>query len=176
MTSELAPAGDARHLWILLGLIVGGGVVALLIRGTLVPESFGRLGPYRAAALAELKAKPSKWQSDSVCLECHVKVKAEREDALHLVVACTHCHGFGTKHVAEARLAKKNAGMKVRPAEYKEIFIRPVRGDWRFLKKTLRSRRDLYDRKGRRYAKDLVEKILKHKTTRVKDGEVQGGD
>lgn len=66
--------------------------------------------------------------------------------------------------------------MKVRPTEYKEIFIRPVRGDWRFLKKILRSRRDLYDRKGRRYAKDLVERILEHKTTRIKDGEVSGGN
>lgn len=62
--------------------------------------------------------------------------------------------------------------IKVRPAEYKEIFIRVVRGDWRFLKKTLRSRRDLYDRKGRRYAKDLVAKILAHKTTRIKHEEI----
>lgn len=66
--------------------------------------------------------------------------------------------------------------IKVRPAEYKEIFIRPVRGDWRFLKKTLRSRRDLYNRKGLRYAKDMVAKILAHKTTRIKDEEVQSGN
>lgn len=61
--------------------------------------------------------------------------------------------------------------LKVRPAEYKEIFIRPLHGDWPYLKKVLRQRRDLYDRKGKRYAEGLVKKILAH-NTRKRDEEV----
>ena len=78
----------------------------------------------------------------------------------------------GRRRVAEIRTTKKYVTLfhlpslqtiKVRHAEYKEIFLREVEADWCYLKRELRKRADLYDRKGKRYAKELVKRILEEK-------------
>jgi hypothetical protein len=95
----------SAHLWFLLLLIVGGGVMFLVIRSRLVPASYGEKGSYRADALQEIAAKPSRWHADADCLACHASVAEERSGSLHEAVRCFHCHGIGTAHVQQARLA-----------------------------------------------------------------------
>lgn len=108
---------DNRHLWILLCLILGGGTVSLVVRNALIPESFGRLGPYRADALGEIAALRSTWQADATCLKCHVEVGEEREGSAHEAVSCAHCHGLGRVHVAQARLAAESKELSIDPAK-----------------------------------------------------------
>jgi len=108
---------DTRHLWILLLLGVAGGAGFLSLRSKMIPESFGEHSPpYRGAALSEIAARRSVLPADSVCLTCHVDVGEERAESLHKAVLCTHCHGLGQAHVAQARRAAESPDLSVDPA------------------------------------------------------------
>ena len=107
---------DTRHLWILLVLIGLAGWAFGTLRGRMVPEGFGQQGPYRAEALVEIAAKPSVFQADAVCHQCHQDVQEERAETLHRAVRCVHCHGQGHKHVAQARLAAESPEYVIEPA------------------------------------------------------------
>lgn len=107
------------HLWILAVVLVIAGGAGLFARGRFIPPTYGEQPKdvYRAAALTELAARPSRWQTDATCLECHQNVAHEREGSLHEAVSCFHCHGVGEKHVEQARLAAKTPGAKVDAAQ-----------------------------------------------------------
>ena len=117
MNWKLIFSRDAFHLWVLFFLIVTGGSGLLWVRNQMVPETFGQQGPYRAAALDEIKAKRSVLVADTVCLQCHVDVKKERAESLHKTVSCFHCHGLGREHVALAQKAAKSPGLSVPPSK-----------------------------------------------------------
>lgn len=108
---------DTRHLWIVLLLVIAGGGGFVFVRGQVVPKDFGELGPYRASALTELAAQPSRFQEDATCLECHEDVGEERAEAVHITVRCVHCHGLGEKHIAQARKAEESEDVTIDPAE-----------------------------------------------------------
>ncbi len=99
---------NAWHLWKLFFLIVVVGAGSAFARTLMVPESFGQLGPYRAAALDEIASRPVVFQADKVCLECHTDVEEERAESPHKAVRCWHCHGIGREHVAAARKAEES--------------------------------------------------------------------
>jgi hypothetical protein len=107
---------DTRHIAILTLLIAAAGAGFLMLRERMIPQGFGQQGPYRAAALTEIAARPSVLQEDSLCLKCHVDVGKERADALHKSVACMHCHGLGREHVAQAREAAGSPSTRIEPA------------------------------------------------------------
>ncbi len=107
---------NTRHVWLLLFLILIGGVGFQAVRTGLVPETFGQQGPYRAAALATLASQPSVFPADQVCHECHSDVQEERAESLHAAVACVHCHGFGREHIAVARRVADSPGEAIPPA------------------------------------------------------------
>lgn len=109
-------SSDARHLWILVALIVAGGAGFLFMRNQLIPKSFGQRSAYRADALQEIAAKPSVLHADSDCLKCHTDVRQERAESLHKAVHCMHCHGIGRKHVAQALKAADAPDSPVEPA------------------------------------------------------------
>jgi len=112
---------DTKHLWILLALLVLGGVAAWEARSWMVPDTYGdlmgRYGPYRAAALEQIAARPSVIIADSVCHECHQDVEEERTDSKHATVRCIHCHGLARKHVAQAQAAAKSPDATIAPAQ-----------------------------------------------------------
>jgi hypothetical protein len=107
---------DTRHLWILALLIAAAGTGFVVVRRRLVPESFGQQGPYRAAALRAIAAQPSVLQGDAICHQCHQDIQDERAESLHNAVRCTHCHGLGREHVAQARKAAESPQFKIAPA------------------------------------------------------------
>jgi decaheme cytochrome c component MtrC/MtrF-like protein len=115
---------NTRHLWILGSLLAAGGTGLYFARERMIPESYGNSGPYRAAALAELAARPSVMQADSNCLKCHTKVGEERVETLHKAVRCVHCHGLGREHIAEAEKGAKTPGSSITKA-------RPWDGDFK---------------------------------------------
>lgn len=102
MNWRLAFSRDMRHLRILLALIIGGAAGALYVRSQIIPTGFGKLGPYRPRALAEIASHPSVVHSDKTCLQCHASVGEERAESPHKAVHCLHCHGNGRKHIKEA--------------------------------------------------------------------------
>jgi hypothetical protein len=117
MTGLFEFCQNTRHLWILLCLLAAGGTGFYLARERMIPETYGQKGPYRAAALDELAARPSVIQADSTCLKCHTKVGEERAESLHRAVRCIHCHGLGQQHIAEANRAAQSPGASITPAK-----------------------------------------------------------
>lgn len=107
---------DTWHLQMLVLLIILAGTGFVFTRGKMIPASYGERGPYRAAALVELQARPSAIPADSTCLECHTNVGHERAESRHKSVRCYHCHGLGLEHIALARQAKVNPNVKLAPA------------------------------------------------------------
>ena len=112
---------ETKHLWILLSLIALGGYASWAIRNQFVPATYGdqsgRYGPYRAAALAQIAARPSLFIADSVCHECHEEIQEERDEMPHMAVRCFHCHGVGREHVSQARLAADSPDASIAPAK-----------------------------------------------------------
>lgn len=107
---------DSGHLWLLLFVILAGGGTFFLIRARLVPATYGDTGAYRAAALLDNANRPAIWPKDQTCLECHQNVAEERHGSLHEAVRCFHCHGVGTDHIEQARLATQKPGISHSPA------------------------------------------------------------
>jgi len=101
----------------LLFFVMMGSVGFLFVRGKMIPKSFGQYGPYRAEAMSELAARPSRFQADAACLACHEDVGEERAEALHISVRCVHCHGLGLEHIAQAEQAAESSEVSIDPAK-----------------------------------------------------------
>ena len=54
----MAPFHSYEHLLRLAAVFAVGAILFLGLRSMLVPSDYGRLGPYRAAALTENQARP----------------------------------------------------------------------------------------------------------------------
>ncbi|MEW6071268.1 MAG: hypothetical protein AB1726_01560 [Planctomycetota bacterium] len=81
-------------------LLVLGGLAYQGIRVQLVPATFGELGTYRAAALAEIAAEQPLFQGRDACNECHEDIVDTVRKDTHRTVNCEDCHGPAQLHVA----------------------------------------------------------------------------
>lgn len=84
----------------------------LIARHFLVPESFGKYGPYRAAALDESAMLEIHYAGQEACFECHQDIQDLKEQDVHSGIHCETCHGPGQKHVVsgEAKDLLKPSG------------------------------------------------------------------
>lgn len=89
---------DAGHLFRLASVFLVGGVLFLVLRGVLVPHSFGQYGHYRGNAIAEVAARPVSYASHQVCESCHADILEVKSKGVHKGVACESCHGPLAKH------------------------------------------------------------------------------
>lgn len=89
---------DAGHLFRLAGVFFAGILVFLVLRGFLVPKSFGEYGHYRGNALAEIASRPVKYEGHETCETCHSDVLEKKKDGKHAHVNCEACHGPLAKH------------------------------------------------------------------------------
>jgi uncharacterized CHY-type Zn-finger protein len=89
---------DAGHLFRLAAVFVVGGVLFLVIRGVLVPRSFGEYGHYRGNAITETASRPISYAGHQVCEACHADVLEVKSKGVHKGVACESCHGPLAKH------------------------------------------------------------------------------
>lgn len=89
---------DAGHLFRFAGLFVAAFLVFLVVRGYVVPKSFGKYGHYRAAAIDEIAARPVKFAGHQTCEECHTDVAATHSKGMHAHVNCEACHGPLANH------------------------------------------------------------------------------
>jgi hypothetical protein len=84
---------DAGHLLRFAGLFVIAFLLFWVIRGYVVPKSFGQYGHYRGAALAEIAAHPVKYAGHAACETCHTDVVDVKNRGKHEQVNCEACHG-----------------------------------------------------------------------------------
>jgi len=97
---------DAGHLFRLAGVFVVGILLFLLIRGFLVPKSFGQYGHYRGNAVSELSARPVNFAGHQTCEACHADVLEKKKDGKHAHVNCEACHGPLAGHADDPTSAK----------------------------------------------------------------------
>lgn len=91
-----------RLLIVLAGMIVlvAGG---LLIRRLMLPESFGRYGPYRADAISEAAMIPIRHGTNASCFTCHPYEAGIHKKGRHQTISCEFCHGTWADHVTGGR-------------------------------------------------------------------------
>jgi hypothetical protein len=92
------PLKDSGHLFRLAAVFVAGILLFLVIRGFLVPKSFGQYGHYRGDAIAEMAARPVNFAGHETCESCHADVLSKKKDGKHAHVNCEACHGPLAKH------------------------------------------------------------------------------
>jgi hypothetical protein len=82
-----------------LGLLFLVVVAAMIVvRGRLVPETFGDLGHYRAAAVDEVASQQVRYAGWQTCVECHDSEGEVKNASYHRTLACEVCHGPGYVH------------------------------------------------------------------------------
>jgi len=89
---------DAAHLIRLAGVFLLGLILFLIVRSVAVPKSFGRYGPFRGAALAELSSRPLAYAGHEACEGCHTDVAELKAKGVHKSINCESCHGPQAKH------------------------------------------------------------------------------
>jgi uncharacterized CHY-type Zn-finger protein len=89
---------DAGHLFRFAGLFVLAFIVFLVVRGYVVPKSFGQYGHYRGNAIGEIAARPVKFAGHEACETCHTDVLDVKGKGKHAHVNCEACHGPLAKH------------------------------------------------------------------------------
>lgn len=92
---------DAGHLFRFLGLFVVAFLVFLVVRGFVVPKTFGQYGHYRASAMDDIAAHPVAFAGHQACEACHTDVQDTKSKGKHAVVNCEACHGALAKHAAD---------------------------------------------------------------------------
>jgi len=91
-----------RDQIIRLGTLFGLAIVGLILaRHFLVPETFGEIGHYRAAAVDTIASQEVKYAGREACALCHYDVAATHEARRHRGVACEVCHGPAGAHVED---------------------------------------------------------------------------
>ncbi|MBT3344202.1 MAG: hypothetical protein HN712_13190 [Gemmatimonadetes bacterium] len=72
-----------------------------VVRYVSVPDTFGDLGHYRAAAVDSEAALPIHYAGERACLDCHDDVYEDKTQAKHASLACETCHGPAAIHVED---------------------------------------------------------------------------
>lgn len=88
----------SAHLFRLMSVFVAGFVLLVVLRGVLMPRSFGQYGHFRAAAMSEIAARPINYAGHEACETCHTDVLAKKSKGSHAHVACESCHGALGNH------------------------------------------------------------------------------
>ena len=123
---------DARHLFRLAGLFAVGTLSFLLLRGLVVPRSFGQYGHYRGAAIAEAAAHPLHFAGHQSCETCHADVAQTKAGGKHAHVNCEACHGPQARHADDpsidpgkpdtaALCIRCHAASAARPASFPQV-------------------------------------------------------
>jgi hypothetical protein len=84
-----------------LVIAIAAAVIALVVaRSILVPDTFGELGHYRAAAIDAVVAREKSFAGQQECAMCHFPIMQARLEGNHRGVSCESCHGPAAAHVA----------------------------------------------------------------------------
>ena len=75
-------------------------IVFMAVRQTLVPDTFGEAGHYRAAAVDSIEAYPLQYAGHEACATCHRPSAEKKSTSNHSGVSCEVCHGPAAEHAA----------------------------------------------------------------------------
>jgi hypothetical protein len=92
---------DAEHLLRVALVFLVAIIAFVLVRGILVPRSFGEFGHYRGNAITEIAAKPVVFAGHQACETCHSDVVGVKNQGKHAGVNCEACHGALAKHAED---------------------------------------------------------------------------
>lgn len=84
---------NSSHLFRLAFLFLFGFAVLAVLRGVLLPKSFGKYGHFRGDAMSEIAARPVHYAGHDTCETCHAEVLEKKSKGTHAHVACESCHG-----------------------------------------------------------------------------------
>ena len=84
----------------------------ILLRNFLVPDTFGKYGPYRAAALNDYLPLEIHYSGQQACFKCHQDIEDKKAQDVHSDIHCETCHGPGQKHVVSSK-----AGDVLKPSD-----------------------------------------------------------
>jgi cytochrome c553 len=104
-TSELSAM--PKHIWRLILLLIGFGIVAVTVRSIVVDRSFYEYGHYRGDAVAEIARDKPKFQGTAYCQSCHAAEYNKWAQSPHNrpeignIVKCEVCHGPGASRDPE---------------------------------------------------------------------------
>ena len=82
-------------------LFLIAAVALIIVRQRFVPETFGELGHYRAAAIDTVAGQDIKYAGWLVCVECHEDIGEVKSLSYHRTLSCEVCHGPASDHVAD---------------------------------------------------------------------------
>lgn len=104
--------GHVVRLAVLFAALV---VVLVVVRQRFIPQSFGRLGHYRADVVPEIAAQPIHFAGLPACAECHDDIEATKRRSYHRNLSCEGCHGASADHAEDpsARLPLMPTGRTV---------------------------------------------------------------
>jgi hypothetical protein len=83
----------------LLAVFLLAVVAMIAARSLLIPDTFGDIGHYRAAAIDSIVAHEKKYAGHQECALCHSSIAEERLSSNHRGVRCEVCHGPAANHV-----------------------------------------------------------------------------
>jgi Cytochrome c554 and c-prime len=92
---------DKEHLFRVAGLFGLGVLVFFVLRGVLVPKSFGVYGHYRAGALLDNRSRSLTFAGRGACLDCHDDVREAQKASKHARIGCEACHGPLARHASD---------------------------------------------------------------------------
>jgi hypothetical protein len=98
----------ARHVFRAGLVLVAAGAAVVLVRGFLVPRSYGDYGPYRFDNVAEqANVRTPRHAGPASCAACHAKQAQARAAGGHRTVSCEVCHGPLSLHVEGSAVKAK---------------------------------------------------------------------
>ena len=90
-----------------IAVLLAAGLTGLLVlRARFVPDSFGEIGHYRAAALPAIAAQPLRYAGTQACAECHTDEAQAKARSYHRGLACEGCHGAANDHAQDPEKAR----------------------------------------------------------------------
>ncbi len=118
MAFSFRPENIPQQVPRLLIMFALAGVGFIVARKILVPDTFGDLGHYRAAAIDSIVAHPISFAGRQECGACHGDIDALRLSGNHRGLSCEVCHGPAAAHVADF--------MNTKPSVPRERALCPV--------------------------------------------------
>lgn len=113
---------DVQHLLRVAVIFAAAFIAFLAARSLLVPESFGKLGHYRANAVDEFAAQPRHYAGEPACKKCHAQQASDKAKSSHRSISCESCHGALLAHA-------ENPKSDAKPRRPKEAEMRAFCGN-----------------------------------------------
>lgn len=92
---------NVQHLIHLGAVLAAIGVVLLIVRAVLMPDTFGQYGTYVGASLEVIRSKPVQYVGSERCKSCHKNEWRKWSRKEHASVSCEVCHGPSAEHSVE---------------------------------------------------------------------------